>query len=75
MQSRLQDLHHFAIAAIDSNQVAAVRQTCRSIWDKLIHVLHEVKASLPQSVNPVIIYDEFMLLLGNECKISHFICG
>lgn len=67
IHSRMQELHHLAIAAIESNQVTAVRQTFRTIWEKLIHLMNEAKASFPRAVNPVVLYDEFMLMLGNEC--------
>ena len=67
LQNRLQDLRHFALAAIDSNQAIAVRQTFRTFWEKLIHLLQEAKETIPRAVNPVVIYDEFMLMLGNEC--------
>ncbi|XP_026274240.1 reticulon-4-interacting protein 1 homolog, mitochondrial isoform X1 [Frankliniella occidentalis] len=74
-QSRLHELHNLALVAIESNQVTAVRQTFNSVWEKFVHLIREVRSSLPQSANPVVLYDEFMLMLGNELNRRNFYTG
>lgn len=75
LNSRMQELHNFAVAAIESNQVIAVRQSLRTVWEKLLFLIEEAKSSVPRVINPVVLYDEFMLMLGNELNRRNFYTG
>ncbi|KAJ1527130.1 hypothetical protein ONE63_008664 [Megalurothrips usitatus] len=75
IQSHLLELHHLVLRVIESNQASAVRQSISSVWNKLVHIIREVKAALPRAANPIVIYDEFMLMLGNELNRRNFYTG